>query len=215
MLGITRRRLVGAALFTTVIAGMAIGTSAALARAPGDVKDEWLTKLDGKHKMLFDAPTTNNGIPLVHLMNWYDTWNKAYGVPDKDLDGVLTFYGMTTFHGLNDAMWAKYHLGEFLGDKDQDGRFSTANPWRTNPVALGMTLPQASIESMQKRGATFIICNNALGIFADMVAEKQGLDVTTVYQEMKANILPGVTLVPGMVVAIDKAQEAGLAYHRQ
>ena len=27
---------------------------------------------------------------------------------------MLTFYGSSTFHGLNDAAWAKYRLGEFL-----------------------------------------------------------------------------------------------------
>jgi intracellular sulfur oxidation DsrE/DsrF family protein len=76
-------------------------------------------------------------------------------------------------------------------------------------------LPQASIESLQQRGATFIICNNALSIFAGLVAKAQGLDAQAVYADMKANILPGVTLVPGMVIAIDKAQQAGLSYHRQ
>ncbi len=211
----TRRRLVAATILSLAGAVMAGAATTAVARDSGARQDEWLAKLDGKHKMLFDAPTTNNGIPLVHLMNWYDTYNKAYGVPDKDLDGVLTFYGMTTFHGLSDAMWSKYKLGEFLGEKDGNGTPFTANPWRTAPVAIGMTLPQASIESMQKRGATFIICNNALTIFSGLVAQKAGLDPKAVYEDMKANILPGVTLVPGMVVAIDKAQEAGLSYHRQ
>ena len=177
--------------------------------------DEWLRKLDGKHRMLFDAPVTNGGVPLVHMMNWYDTYNSAYGVKDADLDGVLTFYGMTTFHGLNDAMWAKYNLGAVVGEKDGDGTPYTVNPWRTAPVAIGMTLPQASIEAMQRRGATFLICNNALTIFSGMVATQQGLDPKAVYEDMKANILPGVTLVPGMVIAIDQAQEAGLSYHRQ
>jgi intracellular sulfur oxidation DsrE/DsrF family protein len=32
---------------------------------------------------------------------------------------------------------------------------------------------------------------------------------------MNANILPGVELVPGMVIAVEQAQRAGLAYHRQ
>jgi intracellular sulfur oxidation DsrE/DsrF family protein len=78
-----------------------------------------------------------------------------------------------------------------------------------------MELPQASIESLQQRGATFIICNNALGVFANIVAEKLGLDGTEVYEDLKANILPGVTLVPGMVIAIDKAQRMGISYHKQ
>lgn len=177
--------------------------------------DEWLAKLDGKHRQLFDAPAPEGGIPLVHVMNYYDTYNKAYNVPDREIDAVLTFYGKTTFHGLNDAMWAKYQLGEFLGEKDAAGKGHVANPWRANPTIIGMSLPQASIEALQKRGATFIICNNALQIFSGLVAQSRGLDPTAVYEDMKANILPGVTLVPAMVIAIDKAQQAGLSYHRQ
>ena len=78
-----------------------------------------------------------------------------------------------------------------------------------------MSLPQASIESLQKRGATFILCNNALTIFAGLVAKKRGLDPAAVYEDLKANILPGVILVPGMVVAVEQAQRAGVTYHRQ
>lgn len=186
------------------------------ARAADVVSDaDWLSGLNGKHRQLFDAPVTNNGIPLVHLLNYYDTYNKAFGVKDQDINGVLTFYGFTTFHGLTDEMWARYDLGEFLGEKDAAGQPYTANPWRTAPVILGSTLPQASIEAQQKRGATFIICDNALGILANMVAQKRGLDGQTVYADMKSNILPGVTLVPAMVIAIGQAQEAGLTYHRQ
>jgi hypothetical protein len=34
-------------------------------------------------------------------------------------------------------------------------------------------------------------------------------------EELRANLLPGVTIVPAMVIAIDKAQEAGIKYNRQ
>jgi hypothetical protein len=33
--------------------------------------------------------------------------------------------------------------------------------------------------------------------------------------ELKANMLPGVTIVPAMVIAIEAAQGAGIAYNRQ
>jgi intracellular sulfur oxidation DsrE/DsrF family protein len=212
-------RLITTAILGLAIVGLALGNIARPlpleASTTADSDDTWLTRLDGKYKMLFDAPAPAGGIPLVHVMNYYDTYNKAYNVPDKDIDAVFTFYGTTTFHGLSDAMWAKYQLGEFLGEKDANGVAFTANPWRSNPTIIGMSLPQASIESLQKRGATFIICNNALNIFAGLVAQARGLDAGAVYEDMKANILPGVTLVPGMVIAIDKAQQAGLSYHRQ
>jgi hypothetical protein len=47
------------------------------------------------------------------------------------------------------------------------------------------------------------------------VAAKRGLDATKVYDDMRANILPNVILVPGMVIAVEQAQRAGLSYHRQ
>jgi hypothetical protein len=178
--------------------------------------NRWLDGLKAKHRQFFDAPTANGGIPLVHVMNYYDTYNKAFAVKDNDIDAVLTFYGATTFYGLNDAMWAKYKLGEFLETVDPaTGKPAVANPWKSAPVILGMTIPTASIEALQKRGATMILCNNALGIFSGLLAQKRGLDAKVVYEDMKANILPDVELVPGMVVAIEQAARAGLSYHRQ
>lgn len=202
---------------------LALVASAAVSARPAQLEaastiapsDLWLKKVTAKHRQLFDSPTSGGGIPLVHIMNYYDTWNKAYGVADKDIDAVGTFYGATTFFGVNDAMWAKYRIGEFLGEKDGTGALATKNPWREAPVILGMELRPASIESLQKRGATFILCNNALGIFAGMLAKARGLEADAVYQDLKANILPDVELVPAMVIAIEQAHTAGLSYHRQ
>ena len=82
----------------------------------------------------------------MHVTNYYDTYNKAFNVKDDDINAVLTFYGGTTLYAVNDAAWAKYRLGEFLDAKDASGTPFTANPWRTAPVVLGLTLPGASIE---------------------------------------------------------------------
>ena len=192
------------------------GTRASVSHAgPKEPSNRWLDGLKAKHKQFFDAPAPNGGIPLVHIMNYYDTYNKAFNVKDADIDAVLTFYGSTTFYGLNDAAWAKYRIGEFLETNDATGKPATANPWRAEPNILGMTLPQASIETLSKRGATFILCNNALTIFSAMLAQKRGLDANVVYQDLKASILPEVELVPGMVIAVEQAQRAGLSYHRQ
>lgn len=176
--------------------------------------DAWL-RTTARHRQLFDAPAPAGGIPLVHMLNYYDTWNKEYGVADKDILGVGTFYGATTFFGVSDAMWTKYRIGEFLGERDGAGAPATKNPWRDAPVILGGPLRQASIESLQKRGARFILCNNALGIFAGQLAKARGLESLAVYADLRANILPGVELIPGMVVAIEQAHSAGFSYHRQ
>ncbi len=215
-----RRAIVASGIVAgALLAGMSMNAAAqTTARAgayPAGYSSEWLANLKGKHRQLFDAPAPGGGIALIHILNYYDTYNSAFGAADRDIDALLTFYGSTTFFGLSDEMWAKYKLGEFLGEKDASGQFATANPWRTAPVIIGQAMPKASIESLQKRGATFIVCNNALGIFAGLVAQARGLDQKAVYEDMKAHILPNVTLVPAMVIAIEQAQVAGLTYHRQ
>lgn len=185
-------------------------------QSPAPVHDAWLDNLKGTHRQLFDAPNPNGGMPLLHVMNYYDTYNKAYGVKDREVNGILTFYGTTTLYAVNDAMWAKYRIGEFLQTKDAaTGQPATANPWRAAPVIMGNTIPSASLESLVKRGATLILCNNAITYFAGEIARTRGLAADTVLADLKANLLPGVTMVPGMVIAIEKAQRRGISYHRQ
>jgi intracellular sulfur oxidation DsrE/DsrF family protein len=178
--------------------------------------DEWLSRLKGKHRCLFDMPQPADGLPMVHILNYVNTYNAAYRVPDTAISAVGTFYGFTTLHGVNDAMWAKYRLGEFLKANDEaTGAPATRNPWRTEVHTLGMTIAPASIEALQKRGVVFLLCNNALTYFAGELAKARSLQPTAVYEDLKANMLPGVVLVPAMVIAIEKAQAAGLAYNRQ
>ena len=215
---VTPPRLVRSGIILAAAATLGLGiagfTSSATMKASDPPKDTWLKGLNGTHRQIFDTPDAGGGIPLVHVMNYYDTYNTAYGVKDSDIDAVITFYGGVTLYGLNDAMWSKYKLGEFLKANGADGKAVTANPWRSAPVIMGGPIPAASIETLQKRGATMILCNNALGIFAGFVAKANGLEQSVVYNDMKANILPGVELVPAMVIAIGQAQKKGLTYLR-
>ena len=217
-------RAMGAAAASVAILGLGVAalrtqTAHAASIAPSAVvipTEHWLDALKGTHRQFFDTPNANGGLPLVHIMNYYDTYNKVYGVKDSDVNAVLTFYGGTTFYALNDVAWAKYRIGEFVEANDPaTGKAALINPWRAAPTVLGMSLPPASLESLHHRGATLILCNNALTILSGLLAAKRGLDPQTVYADMKASILPGVELVPGMVIAVEQAEKAGLSYHRQ
>jgi hypothetical protein len=229
---IRRRAALATTLGLFALAGVAASRASSLNATPvpaGPVADtiggsatikepsnRWLKGLKAKNRQFFDAPSPAGGIPLVHVMNYYDTYNKAFGVKDSEINAVLTFYGATTFYALSDAAWAKYRLGEFLETNDPaTGKPATSNPWRSAPSILGMTLEAASMESLHKRGATLILCNNALEIFAGLLAAKRGLDPAAVYRDLNANILPQVELVPAMVIAVEQATRAGLTYHRQ
>jgi hypothetical protein len=178
--------------------------------------DLWLGKLGVRYKMLFDSPDPNGGVGLAHMHNFYETYNQSYGVPDSDIRGVFTFYGGTTLYGLNDAMWDSYRLGELLSAEDpRTGGPSLVNPWRETLRYRGQLLPGAGVEPLQRRGAIFLVCDFALGVFAARLAQANGLDAKAVHEELRKNVLPGVEIVPSVVVSIEQAHRAGLAYQRK
>ena len=192
----------------------ALGVPVPEASPDPDVADRWLQGLNGKHRQLFDMPLHENGLGLVHVRNYLETWKTAYHVPDAQVNAIGTFYGKTIPLGLADPMWDKYPLGEAIEAKDASGaplkRNMFYDPKPGDPFAFDMY--DSSIKALQARGARFILCNNALTLWSMMIAKKAGADQKAVYEELASNMLPGVILVPGMVVAINKAQERGFSY---
>ena len=151
------------------------------------------------------------------------------------MGAVGTFYSVGAQASIplafNDSIWAKYELGAYTGLKDVDGKPYTRNVFHKptagdlhllmkavdSPIiaALSDAMPAIGIESLQKMGTKFILCNNALGIWTlELEARGKG-KAQDLDKELRANVLPGVTIVPAMVIAIDKAQEAGIKYNRQ
>src|SRR5438270_6175992 len=102
----TRRTVAGRTLFVFALGAIGLATvtaarpralHATVRSAPGVVvpSNNWLKELKAKHRQFFDNPTPNGGVALVHVMNYFDTYNQAFGVKDADINAVLTFYGAT------------------------------------------------------------------------------------------------------------------------
>jgi intracellular sulfur oxidation DsrE/DsrF family protein len=209
-----------AALAAGVSGGLPARLAAAPLAAPGgdiDTGDRWLLGLKGRHRQLFDMPDHEAGVGLLHVMNYLDTYNRAYATKDTDVNAVVTLYGRTIPLGMNDAMWAKYPFGRMLNLTDAAtgrplARNMFAHPQPGDSFANGMF--GASVDTLRTRGVTFILCNNALGVWAGRLS-KSGLGAAdAIRADLTANTLPGVVIVPGMTVAINKAQEKGLTYMR-
>ena len=76
-------------------------------------------------------------------------------------------------------------------------------------------MPGLGIESLQKMGTKFLLCANALGGWClELEARGKG-KAADLEKDLRANLLPGVTIVPAMVIAIEQAQAAGIRYNRQ
>jgi intracellular sulfur oxidation DsrE/DsrF family protein len=197
--------------------------------------DAWIGEVRGTHRTLFDFPQHKYFFPQLHILNYINTYTQGYKAGAGTVGTVGTFYGIGNQASIslafNDATWAKYGLGEYLGLKDASGKFYTRNVFNkatkddahlmfqalqvpTIP-AFGDFMPLMSIESLQKMGTKFILCNNALEAWClELEARGKG-KMAGILADLKANTLPGVTIVPAMVIAIEKAQVAGIKYNRQ
>jgi intracellular sulfur oxidation DsrE/DsrF family protein len=210
-------------------------TGARTANAQESGADDWIKEVKGTHRCLFDFPQHKNGMPLLHILNYLNTYNTAYKTTPGQVGAVGTFYSIGNQSSIplafNDAMWAKYQLGEYLGLKDAMGKPYTRNVYHRpttadahlliqaiqspNIPALAEAMPALGIESLQKMGTKFLLCANALGAW-ELELEARGKGkAQDIDKDLKANMLPGVTIVPAMVIAIEKAQEAGIRYNRQ
>ena len=209
------------------------GVRAAAAQESGP--DDWINEVKGTHRCLFDFPQHKNGMPLLHILNYINTYNTAYKIGAGQVGAVGTFYSVGNQASIplafNDAIWAKYELGAYLGLKDAAGTPYTRNVFNQptqkdlhllmnaiqSPMipSLADAMPALGIASLQKMGTKFVLCANALGIWClELEARGKG-KAADIDKELRANLLPNVTIVPAMVIAIDRAQEAGIKYNRQ
>jgi intracellular sulfur oxidation DsrE/DsrF family protein len=80
---------------------------------------------------------------------------------------------------------------------------------------LGDIIVASSIPALQKMGTKFLLCANALGLWTlELEARGKGA-AAALDKELRGNLVPGVTIVPAMVQAIEQAQSAGFSYNRQ
>jgi hypothetical protein len=226
-------RLFGAAAGVSLVSAGRADAQTPAAKASGP--DAWISEVKGTHKCLFDFPQHKGGAPLLHILNYLNTYNEAYKAAPGTAGAVGTFYSIGNQSSIalafNDSMWAKYSLGDYLGLKDKAGKAYTRNvfhrptpddagvliqAFQTPPIPeLAAAVPALGIESLQKMGTKFLLCANALGAWClELQARGKG-KANEIEQELRANVLPGVTIVPAMVIAIEKAQAAGIRYNRQ
>jgi len=197
--------------------------------------DAWIKEVKGAHRCLFDFPQHKNGVPLLHILNYLNTYKEAYKSAPGSVGAVGTFYSIGNQASIslafNDAMWTKYELGDYTGMKDASGRGYTRNvlykPTADDAHLLSQALqtpaipelaglmPGLGIANLQQMGTKFILCANALGAWCLELQARDKGKADSIQKELTANVLPDVTIVPAMVIAIERGQAAGIHYNRQ
>ena len=196
--------------------GRAAAALAALTGFPGIVgadtssddskHDAWMKQLRGKHRQLFHALDLNDRAMLM-ASNYLDAYENEFGEKRGEATAVIGVHGGALNIGFTDAAWAKYAVGKAAIFIDP----TTKEPAVRNTFATGGEL---SVDTLQKRGVIFIMCNTALRLRSRALAKERGEAYEVVYKDLEASRLPGTILVPAMVVAINRAQEKGVTYVR-
>ena len=192
---------------TTLIA------SAKLKDKPGN---EWYDRINGKHRVVFDAPRPHELYPFVWPRVFLVT-NAATGTPEKENSVVVVLRHTAIGYAMNDELWTKYNFGELFEVMDPSTKKSAEkNPfWKPAPGTYkvpGIGQVEIGINELQASGVQFVVCDAAMTVFSAALADKMKQDAAIIKQEWVKGILPGITPVPSGVWALGRAQEHGCAY---
>ena len=167
--------------------------------------DAWFGKIQGKHRIIFDAPEPNDGLVAIWPRVYLNTMAATY--PGTATAVVILRHGAIPL-AMNDALWTKYGIGEMFKIKDGDAT-ATRNPYAT---ITGLPIPGLGIVELLKSGVLVGACDVALTIYSSGAAKKMNLDPAVVKKEWIAGLLPGVQVVPSGVLGVAHSQELGCAY---
>ncbi len=153
--------------------------------------------MTSRHRQVFGADGTGLAALFDEMNASLDAYEYALGEGPGTLELLAVLYGAATPSAIGGDVWRTYRLGLRLHADAVE-----------NPFA-------SRIAQLQARGAQFVVCNNSLRGLAIAVAngipEVQD-PVDRVLQNMRENLVRGVTTVPAGVAAINAAQEAGYTY---
>lgn len=193
------------------LGGLARAGDAAAAPLHAPPDEAWLQRLTGRHKQLFDAPRLDEGRALIHIRNYINAYRDAYGLRDADVSSLLVLYGETVPLAFTDEAWAAYELGKMTEVHDGSAP-SRRNLYRVPPQ--GFSIPtNAGLDALMQRGTVVVLCNNSFGKWVRDIAAANHAGADEVRAKLLGWLIPGITIVPAAVMAVNRAQEAGCTYY--
>lgn len=199
--------------FGSLLAGLAAGSwrrleAAAPATEEWDLR--WLDRLAGVHKQVFDIGPVQQG--LLHVVtNWLNAHNEVSKLRDDQLTAVVGLASRGFPANAGDVLWEKYPIGaQWEIDDPATGRPATRNVFvHIPPEARDY---QDRVPELVRRGVIFWQCNNALRGVAARLGGAVGAAPALVYDDLRANLLPHVRVVPAHTMLVGLCQEKGCTY---
>lgn len=209
-----RRGFLGALAAGAAALGLGNQAGNAVAAEAGRGTDfqKWLDTIPGRYKQVYDMPSANNGYGLVWSYVFLLTGAQGYDVPESDLGVVVVLRHAAIPIAMKDDVWAKYKLGEFFKINDP----LTKAPAERNPFAFvkpgDLPAADAALEKLIARNVRVAVCGAAIQNQSARLAKAAGLEPEAVKKDWLGALIPGVTVVPSGVLAVNGAQSKGASY---
>jgi len=197
----------GAAAFGAAFGGGAVVAEAQTARGPWQprrhAQDDWLDRLPGQHRLIFDA-TTAEGLErsLTYTRNYLQASETTYGLKSADVAVVIIARHLATVFAYDDSMWAKYPLAQTINFIDRRTKESPT----TNSYWTGRDF---SLETLAKAGVHYAVCQMATKVFADSIARRTSGDADAIQKDLLAHLIPNSHAVAAGIVTVNRGQECG------
>ena len=158
-----------------------------------------------KHRQVYATNRVADGVVVGYMKHVMDAYEVAYGEGPGTMHAAAVFYGRGVVLGMSDEIWKTYRIVESVkrrGDIMSDAR-ATGNPY------------SGDFATLTKRGATFLVCDNALTDWATYLVTTAGFNdrtIEAVHTDLRTHLIPNALLVPAGVAALNQAQEARFTY---
>lgn len=186
--------------------------------------DSWFGRLTAKHKAVFDTPDFSEGTIQGpgQATRYINGMHDALGAGPGDVQTVIVIRHHAIAFAFNDAMWAKYEIGKDLKIKGEGEEWATKNPFaagrsrggRGGAAPSNNDRPQGNAEWLSSHGHVLLGCDLATQGYAGTTATRTNGTMKTIYEDFKANLVPGLILQPNGIYAALRAQEAGCTFMR-
>ena len=189
-------------------------------------KDQWdhealseVIRYRGAYKQVWD--NKDLGGPWLNLMR--NALNaQVWSFEHPDFLVISATHGSAHLALFDQAAWDKYALAKSAGDKFTTNSFIVDTPAAASDAAEYekadgvFSAKDNSIVALQRRGAVFLSCHNAIWEVAEkLLSAGQNPDKLTheaLAADLTNHLTPGVILTPGAVGTLPELQQAGFHY---
>lgn len=174
----------------------------------------WIDRLSkAQFRVVFNVTDIADGAILGYASTFFGQYHEVHGTNDAETRPVGVFRWLGTPIAFNDAMWDRYAIGADRKVNDPVTKAPARRNiyWRT-PAGASAQDAAMTLEALHARGMISLVCNVATENFERSLAESTKRDPAEVIRDLKANLVPGATLVPSGIYGLIRAQNAGCAY---